>query len=828
MVKTTAESETESTKKKVKIGVTGMTCAACSASIERSLNKRDGVDNAVVSLATNEAVVTFDPTLINETELVDAIESVGYGVRLEKVELVVIGMTCASCAMNVENALKKVTGVISAAVNLATRKATVDFNPSLVNISILEKAIKDVGYDIEKFIEEDALSQRRRIEREERLHYRNRLIFGAIFTTPLMVFMFIDMGIDGFMQLTAIKYTMLVLATLVYFYVGWPFFKSAFKAITHFTTNMDVLVSLGSSAAYIYSVVSLIIGGPLYFESAAFILTALVVGKYLEAIAKGRTSDSIANLLGLQPKTARVIRDEVELDIPISEVIVDDIIIVRPGEKIPVDGTILEGITAIDESMLTGESLLVDKKKGDLVIGATINKNGFIKFRAEKVGSDTVLSQIIKSVEDAQGSKAPVQRLADKVSAYFVPIVIILAIATVTIWMILGGVFGFTPIREILSSQNWYTHAILNTVAVLVIACPCALGLATPTGIMVGSGKGAELGILFKNAESLEKTLDIDTILFDKTGTLTKGVPEVTDIIPLNSRFSEHDLLYLSASAEKGSEHSLGESIVKAASMRDISLDEPDEFSAIPGKGIIATVKNEKIILGNKSLIETQKISLVENLEEKMSSLQKEGKTVMILAKNKEILGLIAVADVIKESSIEAVRILKSLGKEVIMVTGDNKRTADAIAKQAGIERVYAEVLPEEKAKLVREIQKENRKVGMVGDGINDAPALAQAEIGFAVATGTDVSIETSNVTLMRSDLTQVVDAIELSGETLKIIKQNLLWAFFFNIIAIPIAAIGLLVPMIAAAAMAFSSVFVVTNSLRLKRFKPKINPNNS
>jgi len=828
MVKTTAESENESTKKKIKIGVSGMTCAACSATIERSLNKREGVNNAVVSLATNEAVVTFDPTLINESELVDAIESVGYDVRLEKVELVVIGMTCASCAMSVEKALKKVDGVISATVNLATRKATVEFNPSIVNVSILEKAIRDVGYEIEKSIEEDALSQRRRIEREERLHYRNRLIFGVIFTTPLMVFMFIDMGIDGFMQLTAIKYTMLVLATLVYIYVGWPFFKSAFKAITHFTTNMDVLVSLGSSAAYIYSVVSLIIGGPLYFESAAFILTALVVGKYLEAIAKGRTSDSIANLLGLQPKTARVIRDEVELDIPISEVIVDDIVIVRPGEKIPVDGTIIEGITAIDESMLTGESLLVDKKKDDLVIGATINKNGFIKFRAEKVGSDTVLSQIIKSVEDAQGSKAPVQRLADKVSAYFVPIVIVLAIATLTIWLILGGVYGFTPIREILASQNWYTHAILNTVAVLVIACPCALGLATPTGIMVGSGKGAELGILFKNAESLEKTLDIDTILFDKTGTLTKGVPEVTDIIPLDSGFSEQDLLYFSASAEKGSEHSLGESIVRAASMRDISLEEPDEFSAIPGKGIVATVNNEKIILGNKSLIETQKISLVDNLDEKMSSLQKAGKTVMILAKNKKILGLIAVADVIKDSSIEAVRILKSLGKEVIMVTGDNKRTADAIAKQAGIERVYAEVLPEDKAKLVRDIQKENRKVGMVGDGINDAPALAQADIGFAVASGTDVSIETSNVTLMRSDLTQVVDAIELSGETLKIIKQNLLWAFFFNIIAIPIAAIGLLVPMIAAAAMAFSSVFVVTNSLRLKRFKPKINPNNS
>ena len=826
-MRTTVETETESTMKKIKIGVTGMTCAACSATVERSLNKKNGVANAVVNLTTHEAIVTYDPTLLDEAELVDAIESVGYGVRIEKVELLVIGMTCSSCAMNVENALKKVEGVLSVVVNLATRKATVEFNPGLVNVPLLEKAIKSVGYDIEKSIEEDALTLRRRIERDERLHYRNRLIFGAVFTTPLMVFMFIDLGIEDFMKIDSVRYSSLVLATLVYLYVGWPFFKSAFKAIKHFTTNMDVLVSIGSSAAYIYSVVSIIIKGPLYFETAAFILTALVVGKYFEAIAKGRTSDSIAKLLGLQPKTARVIRDEIELDIPISDVIIDDIVIVRPGEKIPVDGSIIEGLTAVDESMITGESLLVDKKIGDLVIGATINKNGFIKFKAEKVGSDTVLSQIIKSVEDAQGSKAPVQRLADRVSAYFVPVVIVIAILTLSIWLILGGIYGFTPIREVVL-QNWYTHAILNTVAVLVIACPCALGLATPTGIMVGSGKGAELGILFKNAESLEKTLDIDTILFDKTGTLTKGIPEVTDIIPLNPKITEEDILYLSASAEKGSEHSLGESIVRAASMRNISLNEPDEFSAVPGKGIIATVNDANIILGNKSLMKDQKIGLVENLDEQMISLQKDGKTVMILAKNKEILGLIAVADVIKESSIEAVRILKSLGKEVIMVTGDNKRTAEAIAKQAGIERVFAEVLPEDKAKLVREIQQENRKVGMVGDGINDAPALAQAEIGFAVASGTDVSIETANVTLMRSDLTQVVDAIELSGATLKIIKQNLLWAFFFNIIAIPVAAIGLLVPMIAAAAMAFSSVFVVTNSLRLKRFKPKINPNNS
>jgi Cu+-exporting ATPase len=817
--------ESESSKKTIKIGVTGMTCAACSSAVERILNKTDGIDEAVVSLATNNATVSYDSSLCSEEKIVEAIESIGYGVRKEKIELLISDMTCSSCAMNIENALKKIDGVISATTNLATRKATVEFNPGLVNLSILEKAINDVGYNIEKSIEEDALTQRRRIEREERLHYRNRLIFGAIFTTPLMVFMFIDMGIEGFMQEPAIRYTMLVLSTLVYFYVGWPFFKSSFKAITHFTSNMDVLVSLGTSAAYIYSIVSLIIGGPLYFETAAFILTALVIGKYLEAIAKGRTSDSIAKLIGLQPKTARVIRNDDEIDIPIRDVLVDDIVIIRPGEKVPVDGTIIEGLTAIDESMLTGESLLVDKKEGDMVFGATINKNGFIKFRAEKVGSDTVLSQIIKSVEDAQGSKAPVQRLADKVSAYFVPAVIGVAIITLALWLILGGVFNIDPILDRIT-QEWYTHALLNTVAVLVIACPCALGLATPTGIMVGSGKGAELGILFKNAESLEMTLDIDTILFDKTGTLTKGIPEVTDIISLQENYSEEDLLFISASAEKGSEHSLGDSIVRAASMKNLSLEEPDDFKAIPGKGISAKVRDDNIILGNISLMTDNNMKVTNSIQEKMDSLQNLGKTVMIIAKNNEIIGLIAVADVIKESSIEAVKILRKLGKEVIMLTGDNQLTANAIAKQAGIDRVFAEILPEEKANIVKELQEENRKVGMVGDGINDAPALAQADIGFAVATGTDVTIETSSVTLMRSDLTQVVDAIELSEATLKIIKQNLLWAFLFNVIAIPVAAIGLLNPMIAAAAMAFSSVFVVTNSLRLKRFKPKINEN--
>jgi len=817
-------SENKEVKKTLKIGVTGMTCASCSSAVERTLNRTEGVGSAVVSLATNEAAVTFNPDLVTEDQLVEAIESIGYNVRKENVQILVIGMTCATCAINVENTLKKVDGVITVGVNLTTRKATIEYIPALVNISQLEKIIRDIGYDIEKSVEEDALSQRRRIERDERLHYRNRLIFGVILTIPIMIFGMIPF----FMMQSWQPYLMLGLTTPVYLFVGWPFFKSAYKAVTHFTSNMDVLVTIGSSAAFIYSIVSLILGTQeLYFESAAFILTALVLGKYLEAIAKGRTSDSIAKLLGLQPKTARVIRDGIEIDIPINEVIVDDLIIVRPGEKIPVDGIIIDGNSAIDESMITGESLLVDKKAGDEVIGATLNKNGLIKFRAEKVGKDTMLSQIIQAVEDAQGSKAPVQRLADRVAAIFVPIVLVIALVALTIWLVIGGVFSVTPILSSIT-VSWYTHAILNTVAVLVIACPCALGLATPTGVMVGSGKGAELGILFKNAESLERTQDINTVLFDKTGTLTKGIPELTDTISFSKNFSEDDIIRLSASAEKGSEHSLGDAIVRAAVMKDLQLTNPKNFTAIPGKGISALVNEKEIILGNEALMIDHNISIDTPVREKIESLQYSGKTVMIIIYDKELIGILAVADVIKDSSIEAVRILKELNIEVIMVTGDNERTANAIAKQAGIEKVFAGVLPEEKVQVVKEIQQTGKIVGMVGDGINDSPALAQADIGFAVASGTDISIETSSVTLMRSDLTQVVDAIELSKSTLKIIKQNLWWAFVFNAVAIPVAAIGLLNPMIAAGAMAFSSVFVVSNSLRLKRFKPKISTNNN
>ncbi|MEA2071574.1 MAG: copper-translocating P-type ATPase, partial [Asgard group archaeon] len=539
-----------------------------------------------------------------------------------------------------------------------------------------------------------------------------------------------------------------------------------------------------------------------------------------EALAKGRTSDSIIKLLDLQAKIARVIRDGIEVDIPIEDVVVGDKIIVRPGEKIPVDGTIIEGKASLDESMITGESLLVDKHQDDEVIGATINKNGVLIIRAEKVGKDTMLAQIIKAVEEAQGSKAPVQRLADKVAAIFVPVVLGIAVITLITWLLLGGVFSISPLQN--TSVAWYTNALLNTIAVLVIACPRALGLATPTGIMVGSGKGAELGILFKSANSLEQTLKLDTIIFDKTGTLTKGEPQVTDVETFSKKYTKQQLLQLAASAEKGSEHSLGEAIVRAAAMKNLAFLSATNFSITPGKGINAVLENQPIIIGNQTFLEENKITLPNYSLQLMKKHQVKGKTVVFIAYKNELIGLLAIADVLKETSQEAIQTLQEMGLRVIMITGDNQRTAKAIGEKVGISNIFADVLPNEKAAVIKSLQADGYTVGMVGDGINDAPALAQADIGFAVASGTDISIETSTITLMRNDLRQVVDAIKLSQKSMSIIKQNLWWAFFFNTIAIPVAGLGFLNPMIAAGAMGLSSVLVVSNSLRLKRFSSK------
>ena len=567
---------------------------------------------------------------------------------------------------------------------------------------------------------------------------------------------------------------------------------------------MDVLVSMGTSAAYFYSLYNLVKGiNEYYFEASAVIITLILLGKTFEAVAKGKTSEAIKKLMGLQPKTARVIKDGVEMDIPIEEVNIGDIIVVRPGERIPVDGIIVEGHSSIDESMITGESIPVDKREGDKVIGATINKFGSFKFEARKIGKDTVLAQIIKLVEDAQGSKAPVQRLADKISGIFVPVVVLIAIVTFIGFYLVKGDF---------------TTGLINAVAVLVIACPCALGLATPTAIMVGTGKGAEKGILIKSGEHLERTHNMEAIVLDKTGTITKGEPEVTDIITLDS-MEEDQLLRIAATVEKVSEHPLGQAIVRKGEERLLMITEPDTFMAIPGKGLKASLEGKEIYIGNRKLMQEANIQIAE-IEEDLSRLEEEGKTAMMVGIDGKISGIIAVADSIKDNSKEAIEELKNMGLDVYMLTGDNERTAKAIAKSVGIENVLADVLPENKAQVVEEIKAQGKYVGMVGDGINDAPALATADVGFAIGTGTDVAMEAADITLMRGDLMGIVTAIRLSHRTMKTIKQNLFWAFFYNSIGIPFAALGFLNPMIAGAAMAFSSVSVVTNSLRLRNFK--------
>lgn len=596
----------------------------------------------------------------------------------------------------------------------------------------------------------------------------------------------------------------LALATPVQFIIGYRFYKGAYKALRGGGANMDVLIAMGTSAAYFFSIYNLAIGVPeYYFEASAVIITLIVLGNTFEAVAKGKTSEAIKKLMGLQPKTARVVRDEVEVDIPIEQLIVGDIVVVRPGERVPVDGIIVEGNSSLDESMITGESIPIDKTIDDEVIGATINKFGAFRFKATKIGKDTVLSQIIKLVEDAQGSKAPIQRLADKISGIFVPIVVVIALVTILGFTYIGGDFN---------------TGLINAIAVLVIACPCALGLATPTAIMVGTGKGAENGILIKSGEHLESTHKMDTIIFDKTGTITRGEPELTDILTFNE-YDRNEILRIAASVERASEHPLGESIVKKAEEESMELSNPESFMSITGKGLRAEFEGKKVLIGNKRLMVENDVS-IEDRENDLLKLQEEGKTAMLMSLDGILSGIIAVADQMKDTSLEAVKELQKMGLEVYMITGDNERTAKAIAQKIGITKILADVLPEDKAEVVERLKSEGRHVGMVGDGINDAPALAAADIGFAIGTGTDVAMEAADITLMRGDLNGVVTAIRLSHRTMKTIRQNLFWAFFYNSVGIPIAALGFLNPMVAGAAMAFSSVSVVTNSLRLKKFK--------
>ena len=786
---------------KITIDVGGMTCAACSARIEKNLNKNDGVENAVVNLLANKATVEYETDKIAPKDIINIIEKTGYEVPLTKKTLLIEGMTCAACSARIEKVLNKIDGVTRANVNLSTNKAIVEFPSGLIDDNALIKAVEKAGYKAEVEVERD-LDREKELREKEIKSLKTSFIISAILSIPLFSAMFFHMA--GNMNILTNGYFQLLLATPVQFIIGYRFYKGAYHSLRGGGANMDVLVSMGTSAAYFYSLYNLIRGvHEYYFEASAVVITLVLLGKTFEAIAKGKTSEAIKKLMGLQPKTARVIKDGIEVDTPIEKLEIGDIILVRPGEKVPVDGIIVEGNSSLDESMITGESIPVDKSVDDTVIGATINKFGSFKFKATKIGKDTVLSQIIKLVEDAQGSKAPVQRLADKISGIFVPIVVGVAVLTFLGHYFVGGSFN---------------SGLINAVAVLVIACPCALGLATPTAIMVGTGKGAENGILIKSGEHLERAHKMDTIIFDKTGTITKGEPEVTDIISFNG-YEDAEILRLAASVEKASEHPLGESIVKKSEEESIELITINSFEAIPGMGLKASIEGKEVLIGNRKLMVKNDI-IIGDKENDLSRLEEGGKTAMLISIDGNISGIIAVADKIKETSLEAINKLQDMGLDVYMITGDNERTAKAIAKQIGITHVLADVLPENKASKVDELKAQGKHVGMVGDGINDAPALASADVGFAIGTGTDVAMEAADITLMRGDLNGVVTAIRLSHRTMRTIKQNLFWAFFYNSIGIPFAALGFLNPMVAGAAMAFSSVSVVSNSLRLKRFE--------
>lgn len=793
------------TIKKISIDVVGMTCAACSSRVEKALGKQEGVVSAVVNLLANKATVEFDLEKINADNIIKTIEKSGYEVPLVTKTLLVEGMTCAACSTRIDKALNKIEGVVKANVNLSTNKATIQYPSGLLEVEDLIKAVEKAGYKAEVEIERD-LDREKELREKEIKSLKTSFIISAILSIPLFSAMFFHMaGIHSVIGDTLGNgWVQLLLATPVQFIIGYRFYKGAYNSLRGGGANMDVLIAMGTSAAYFYSIYNLMIGvHEYYFESSAVIITLILLGKTFEAVAKGKTSEAIKKLMGLQPKTARVIRDNVEMDIPIEKLEIGDVVVVRPGEKVPVDGIIVEGNSSLDESMITGESIPVDKTIGDTVIGATINKFGSFKFKATKIGKDTVLSQIIKLVEDAQGSKAPVQRLADQISGVFVPIVVVIALATFLGFYFIGGNFN---------------TGLINAVAVLVIACPCALGLATPTAIMVGTGKAAENGILIKSGEHLERAHKMDTIIFDKTGTITKGEPEVTDIICMDD-IERDEILRIAASVEKTSEHPLGQSIVKKGEDELLKLSQPEKFMAVPGKGLKAVFEGKEVLIGNRKLMTENNVSIIDG-DEVLLRLEEEGKTAMIIALDNKLSGIIAVADQVKETSLKAIERLKSMGLEVYMITGDNERTAKAIAKDIGITNVLADVLPENKAEAVERLKSEGKHVGMVGDGINDAPALAAADVGFAIGTGTDVAMEAADITLMRGDLNGVVTAIRLSHKTMKTIKQNLFWAFFYNTIGIPFAALGFLDPMVAGAAMAFSSVSVVSNSLRLKKFK--------
>lgn len=826
--------DTKGGTERIDLPITGMSCAACAARIEKGLGSLRGVSQAIVNFAAERATVLFNPEQINLLHLIEKVRGLGYDTKVQKVVLPVQGMTCASCVSRVEKAIRSLGGVVQVDVNLATERATIEYLPEMVSLKDFRAVLQAAGYQIlETKIgdlaspEEDLVEKERLVREAELSKLKWKFIIGAILLVPILFLMYGASFLEKKIGLSHQTnfFLQFLFATPVQFWAGLQFYVGFWKATRNKTSDMNTLIAVGTSAAYFYSLIVtfvphlIMVRGlmlDVYFDTSAAIIVLILLGRCLEARAKGKTSEAIKKLIGLQPKIARVIRNGDELDIPVSEVAVGDLVIVRPGEKIPVDGIVKEGYSFVDESMVTGESLPIEKKDGDRVIGATINKTGTFKFEATRVGKDMVLAQIVRLVQEAQGSKPPIARMVDVIASYFVPIVIMIAIITFIVWYL----FGPHPAL---------TYAFLNFVAVLIIACPCALGLATPTSIMVGTGKGAENGILIRGADALETAHQLNTIVLDKTGTLTWGEPSVTDIIE-SEGFTKQEILMLAASAEKGSEHPLGEAIVKKAKEEKLNLIEPKNFQAIAGYGIEAVIDTKKILLGNLRLMEERKVAL-DGLLNKAEELSGKGKTPMFLAVDGKTAGLIGVADTLKENSKEAVQTLHRMGLEVVMLTGDNERTAKAIANQIGIDRVLAEVLPDKKAKEVRKLQSEGKKVGMVGDGINDAPALAQADVGIAIGTGTDVAMEASDITLIGGDLRGVVNAIALSKATIRNIKQNLFWAFAYNTILIPVAAgalfpfFGILLnPIFAAGAMAFSSVTVVSNALRLRRFKAPMN----
>ena len=801
----------EESVKEASLQIKGMTCAACAARIEKGLKRMEGVERAGVNLALEKASVAYEPGKVSPGDLEQKIADLGYEVVKEKQEFAITGMTCAACSARIEKSLNKLPGVSSASVNLALEKAVVEYHPAVLGPSDIAARVEKLGYGA--ILQEDETDTTDYREEEIKRQTR-KFIISAALSLPLLWTMVSHFAWTSFLYLPDFlmnPWVQLALATPVQFIIGRQFYKGAYKALRNKSANMDVLVVLGTSAAYFYSLYQAIrtAGGhhhpQLYFETSAILITLIILGKLFEAKAKGRSSQAIKKLMGLQATSATVIREGKEQLIPLEDIVLGDVLLVKPGGKIPVDGSILEGTSAVDESMLTGESVPSDKGPGDQVVGATINKNGFLKIRAEKIGKDTALAQIIKVVENAQGSKAPIQRLADRISGIFVPIVTGIAVLTFLIWYLWAEPGAFIPALEAM-------------IAVLVIACPCALGLATPTSIMAGSGRAAEYGILFKGGEHLETAHLLDTVVVDKTGTVTNGKPVLTEIRAMNS-WEEKELLPYLAGAEAKSEHPLAEAIVAGIREKGYDPKAVSAFEALPGYGIRAEADGREILAGTRKLMQNHDID-ISAAEGIMDELESRGQTAMLTAIDGKCAGIAAVADTVKDTSKQAVKRLQEMGIDVIMMTGDNRRTADAIARQTGISTVIAEVLPEEKAAEIEKLQKAGRKTAMVGDGINDAPALALADTGMAIGTGADVAMEAADITLIRGDLNAIADAIYMSRKTMRNIKQNLFWAFAYNAVGIPIAAIGLLAPWVAGAAMAFSSVSVVLNALRLQRVK--------